>query len=479
VGIGIPDPDSGSRQSDIGAAMASINPTSTPLQRRSQGHLWRRYIRAVPTPIPPGLIDAIQGGSCVAFVGAGFSAAAGLPRWSKLLRDAAAEAPAPVRDYVDVQLGLETAHAFDEAAQVLEDELGRERFLKVLQAGLGQPALTVRMEQRLRWLRGIPFRAVLTLNFDGVMPGELPSGEAYRSVLRPDSDSFRWWEPVFWGENPRGAPVLQLHGRVDRPETVVFTRRGYRQRLYSDPAYMAFLRAVLAQQTVLYLGFSFADAYLNELRSESLALLDHSAQSRPVAYAVINDVAELGALHYRRNEGVEMLSYDSKNSTDFSAFDDFLRALHESTNPELRLGRQLAGKRFLWVDPSELNNDVYVSLFERLSRLGSTPVVIEGAPTASGGLRALETARIDGRPFDLVISNWTDHVGGGRPNALVLLEGMRRQDLRAPVLVFAGDHDVESRKRQVLALGGQAYTFTTGGLLRAVDTIFAPARQTG
>ena len=41
------------------------------------------------TDIDPRLLDEIRRGNCVAFVGAGFSAAAGLPSWPVLLRAAA------------------------------------------------------------------------------------------------------------------------------------------------------------------------------------------------------------------------------------------------------------------------------------------------------------------------------------------------------------------------------------------------------
>ena len=38
-----------------------------------------------PPEVPPELIAAINRGNCVAFVGAGFSGAAGLPSWKELL----------------------------------------------------------------------------------------------------------------------------------------------------------------------------------------------------------------------------------------------------------------------------------------------------------------------------------------------------------------------------------------------------------
>ncbi len=39
--------------------------------------------------IPGDLIEAIRSGGCVAFVGAGFSAAGGMPQWKELLLEVA------------------------------------------------------------------------------------------------------------------------------------------------------------------------------------------------------------------------------------------------------------------------------------------------------------------------------------------------------------------------------------------------------
>ena len=88
--------------------------------------------------------------------------------------------------------------------------------------------------------------------------------------------------------------VVKLHGDIDLitersdPE-VVLTRTDYRKLLFEDSRYSNFLRALLATRTILFLGFSFSDGYLNLLRSEILALLRHDPQE-PMAYAVLNDV---------------------------------------------------------------------------------------------------------------------------------------------------------------------------------------------
>lgn len=50
----------------------------------------------------------------------------------------------------------------------------------------------------------------------------------------------------------------------------MFTTQSYRRLLHATPAYRAFLRTLFATRNVLFLGFSFTDAYINELRSEIL-----------------------------------------------------------------------------------------------------------------------------------------------------------------------------------------------------------------
>ena len=70
---------------------------------------------------PSVLEKAILNGHCVAFVGAGFSAAGGLPAWGPLLQSMLAEvADGQVSaEYIRGRIAHGTAHALDEAAQAL------------------------------------------------------------------------------------------------------------------------------------------------------------------------------------------------------------------------------------------------------------------------------------------------------------------------------------------------------------------------
>lgn len=58
-------------------------------------------------------------------------------------------------------------------------------------------------------------------------------------------------------------------------------------RLYAEPGYLNVLRSLFLTKTILFLGFSFTDEYLNELRSEVLSYLTHGASTPTLPYAVL------------------------------------------------------------------------------------------------------------------------------------------------------------------------------------------------
>ncbi|MFV8755374.1 SIR2 family NAD-dependent protein deacylase [Nannocystaceae bacterium ST9] len=428
---------------------------------------------------PEHLAGEIAAGNCVAFVGAGFSAAAKLPDWTTLLRRLAIKADR----VAEVERAL-TEHEGSEgrylAAQLLEDKLERGGLIDCLRAELvGERGPT--MERRLALLRRIPFRAILTTNFDGLLAGKVAGEDSYVDALRPESH--RWWEEQFWRDDesrrPGGPQVLELHGNLGgERDDVVLTRRDYRRRLYQDAGYQAFLRSVLATRTVLYLGFSFTDAYLSELRSEVLSLLDFRAGSPPVAYAVVADAPLELREFYARHEGIAVLDYSSMNKRDFSGFDRWLETIVDATSPRRRFARLFAGQRVLWLDPHPANNAIVHRFFAAIAgeQQGIAPVEVVEVGLAEQARDQLRLAREHGRPFDLVISHWGElekSVCEGEllANGPRLLKLMRREDLRAPVVFFSTTTDLRSRRRLALSLGARAYCHTFQALFRELEAI--------
>lgn len=286
------------------------------------------------------------------------------------------------------------------------------------------------------------------------------------------SQEHEWWNERFWDDDRRGPRVVKLHGDIlakPAARRLVFSRADYRERLYGNPAYRTFLRAVLATSTVLYLGFSFTDAYLNELRSEILALLEHGHTDEPIAYAIVNDMSAQDVEYFGRWEGVQILTYDSQGLKNFEAFDGYLEALYEATNPVFRLGGCLAGRRLLWLDAMPSNNEAGMQFL--LEAAGSRGCVIDTVLSWGEAVERLGRSR-----YDLLITHWghadADLASGGRGAVAerILME-MRSRDLRAPVIVFASGGFADENRRTALALGAQAYVFEWRDLFREIERV--------
>lgn len=419
--------------------------------------------------IPDGLIREIEEGRCVAFVGAGFAAPA-VPGWKDLLTALLEKEPKPDsqrREWVEALLKADwpASRDLEAAAQVLQDHHGEAFHARLAQVVLSEYEAE-KIADRRRWLDGIPFDAVLTTNFDPSMDGLLPGSEAYATILR--SDVQPWMDRVELDAPTQlvRTPIMQLHGRTSSPDGVVFTTQDYRRLVHTTPGYTTFLRAVFATRTVLFLGVSFTDAYLNELRSEILSVLG-SKGDRPIAYAVLEDVSEVQAQHMREHDGIEVLPYEvlpeAPDVNRWVGFDRYLKELHRRTSPQAILGRAIEGRRILWVDKNPENNMEGLPMLREAATVAGGRTTIEEVRTPSAALsyldgRAEEDGGSLGDRVDVIITHWgeTDGSDGG-PAGVELLRLLRRREQAPPVVVFS--RDVAGRREEALRRGATEYTW--------------------
>ena len=415
------------------------------------------------------LIAAIDAGRCVAFVGAGLSFPA-VGGWRDLLLEVAKQSRDPSIAAVVAELideGTDNV-SLEAAAQLLEDaepdgKLGElvATTIEALCDRAGAKQDVVR--QRVEYLRRIPLSAIVTTNFDRYLPGELPGPAVYRRILRAhEQGTPRYGSPSQHAQ----CPVVCLHGSLAAPRSITMTRRAYRKRLHADPGYRRFLGTLFSTHTVIFIGFSFTDAYVNELRSEVLTLFGHDDEASsvvplPTAFTVLPNVTDARRRFLERHEGLRVVSYDTPEG-DHGAFDRLLARLAKHTSPLARLARAAQGRRILWLDPAPENNR-YVTEEVR---------GIDLVSTVDQALVRLATCG-----YDLVIT----HLGHGASpphasTAEALLEQMQRPRHGAPVVVF-GSHATEhadANKRRSLRAGASAYTYSWDALFREIERILSP-----
>src|SRR5262245_26616753 len=120
--------------------------------------------------MPPALVEAIQSGDCVLFVGAGLSAGAGLPGWVGLLNRMLDWCVQNRVNFAgrkgEIERDIRTGRLI-EVAQRLRRLMGDEafqRFLKDLLYGDN-----VKPTENHQLLTSIPFSSILTTNYDKLL----------------------------------------------------------------------------------------------------------------------------------------------------------------------------------------------------------------------------------------------------------------------------------------------------------------------
>jgi len=422
----------------------------------------------VAETVPEHLVNEIVNGRCVAFIGSGFSAPLA-PTWRDLLLGLSAALAADDEELRTAITKAKDALDFERAGQMLSayasDERSFEQAVQRLlsvREGPHTPGRDI-VRRRHKLLSEIPFSAVLTLNMDDVIAGTAPGQEPYRQVLRR---AVPWWEAEQWQTTEsKASRVIKLHGDAngdpdDNP--IVLTRSAYRRRLHEDARYANFLRATLATKTVLYLGFSFTDAYINELRSEVLALIGADPEAPP-GYAILDGRTRGWREYFREHEGVEILNYDVVDD-DHSGFDRWLEAIHGSTAPQARvrklLEREGENQTVVWLDPH---------------RGGTNQAGLDWLAAAGAEIEQLdehgELREADHAGARLLI---THH--GYRPDApstseLVLREVGRWRE-HPPVIVFASGDHARANRRAALRLGAWEYAHSWPELFELIERLF-------
>jgi hypothetical protein len=175
--------------------------------------------------VPAELVDALRTQRCILFVGAGLSAqvtrsdGSALPNWSQLLLEflewAISRQARFWGDPDDIRAMIEKGNLLM-AAQELQDRLGTAALGEFLDRVFRDDKVVPSTGHRL--LPHIPFRAVLTTNYDSLIEGaySIENGGSLPPIWTQDDLLFRP-SPL----RGSGFFIFKIHGHLDRPNSVV------------------------------------------------------------------------------------------------------------------------------------------------------------------------------------------------------------------------------------------------------------------
>ncbi|MHC6054818.1 SIR2 family protein [Ralstonia solanacearum] len=233
----------------------------------------------------------------ILFIGAGVSAAAGVPVWGQLL-NTLAEWLRP-KDALIANKIIELVRAGDflRAAELfyLSDATDTERYKVLLDN------LKPENPDAVHPLCALPVRGALTTNFDRL----LNDGFAATKKLAPLD--FRRGDPSFqqtlWTED---LFVSRIHGFVESPQSIVLSKSQF-DNLAEDRIYKDILTHFATRANLLFFGFSFGDPAIDSVLTEINRVYGPLTQGEHLAI-VPSDLSPDTASKLRRLN-VEQLTY--------------------------------------------------------------------------------------------------------------------------------------------------------------------------
>lgn len=207
--------------------------------------------------IPEEIIQAIETGSLVLFVGAGVSSIAGLPQWSTLANELLKSCcqngyiSAEELDLLFLKL-KDSKEKISIASEIFEQNNARKKFYSIF-----YDALTAKKEpidENAKKIFNFCKKCnalVLTTNADLLLDKYYEPDLIYNKV---DNEVFEKYK----------AALVKIHGSINEEDTLVFTTIQYLKR-YSDDVFKDFLKTAFStNRTVLFIGYGLSEFELLE-----------------------------------------------------------------------------------------------------------------------------------------------------------------------------------------------------------------------
>jgi len=219
--------------------------------------------------VPKELIDAIKKKECILFVASGLTSQVKrsngvvLPNWPGFLEELLNWAKVKrVPFNSDPNEILEMIHKGNHlmAAEELQELINIADFGEFLNDIFRDPNVKPTTLHQL--LTKIPFRAILTTNYDALLEGAytLSSGGQVPKCFTP-LDLSTNISPL----RKKDFFIFKMHGDINRPSSIVLGTRSYNNLIYRSPDYVSFLETLFTTYTVLFVGFGGADPDLDYL----------------------------------------------------------------------------------------------------------------------------------------------------------------------------------------------------------------------
>lgn len=230
--------------------------------------------------IPTELIDSIRTNKCILFVGAGLSTKVkrsngkNLPNWQGFLEE--------LFTYCLKKRVLFSVNPNDikemiakgnliMAAQELQETINKKDFGDFISSVFRDPDVAPSATHML--LPKIPFRSILTSNYDNLIEGAYALSNRGRIPNKfTQEDLLNISSPLRQEE----FYIFKIHGDLERLSSIILSSRDYQKLLFRTPEYRQFTETLFSVYTFLFLGFGASDPDLDNVLDKLSSLFERT-----------------------------------------------------------------------------------------------------------------------------------------------------------------------------------------------------------
>jgi len=290
--------------------------------------------------IPDDLIQAIQDRKCILFVGAGLSQNvkrsddSSLPGWKGLLEELLEFAKTEDKDFVGNQVEITKLIEDGDyltAAQELRETVSPKIFQDYFDKTFGDPNLKPYEGQLL--LPQIPFRAILTTNYDKLLENAYKEYDDFYMELKGKLISDFEEQIAFIRESDFF--ILKINGNYYDTENMVFGTKDYNEKLHKSNVYKTLLKIFFAYHLVLFIGTSLEDPGIKLILDELAGIFQ---KSPPKHYALFqeNKISKTMQKRYKEDYGIETITYPEDKSVKHKHVTTFIKELIKSSKKTIK-----------------------------------------------------------------------------------------------------------------------------------------------
>jgi len=280
--------------------------------------------------IPKDLVESILKKECILFVASGLSSKAirsngkPLPSWTGFLKELLDWAelkrvpfnsdPKEILEMID-----KGSHLM--AAEELQELINHNEFTDFLNAVFRERNIKPTIAHQN--LTKIPFRAILTTNYDNLIEGAFAysnQGQIPKKFTKNDLSLHS--SPL----RSKDFFIFKMHGDIDRSDTIVLGSRSYNNLVYKSPEYLSFLETLFTTHTVLFIGFGGSDPDLDYLLDRLSTIFSRTLNK----HFILVPNNKFNFTEKRRlllDKRLEVIDYDPKDN--HAEVDNFIGALLE------------------------------------------------------------------------------------------------------------------------------------------------------